>query len=248
MPAKKAALKKNAPLPKTAAAVKPAETAGIKKTFCSPDNILYLWLLGWKKTFCYQGRSSRLELWSFLLINAVMVTLIQLKCAYTLSPVFLRRANELNYSLTQIENCIIIAETVFYLTFIIPLFPIGALIIRRMHDLNKLAWQNYLEPVFMGTVVLSMLTIALFELENTDYAYTAMLLSICFIVILYSIGYYGLKVLIMTFFYPGDTAKNDYGLPPLDGKVNEPWALRLSAITILFFLTVTLLYLILALL
>lgn len=79
----------------------------------SPDNLLRIWLDGWKKTFTLRGRSSRFELWTFLLVNSVLTVIIQLKCSYILSPRFLRAANDMGYSLPKIENYILAAETLF---------------------------------------------------------------------------------------------------------------------------------------
>ena len=219
-----------------------------RKPILSPDNLLRIWLDGWKKTFTLRGRSSRFELWSFLLVNSVLTVFIQLKCSYILSPRFLRAANDMGYSLPKIENYILAAETLFYLVILLPLFPVGSLLIRRMHDLNRLAWRNYLEPVFMGVVVLSMINLTVASLANTDFAYTIMLLSICFVTILYGGGFYGLKFLIMTLFYRGDAEKNNYGPARYNDDEHEERALNLSCWYFLFMGTVGLLYLALALL
>lgn len=199
-----------------------------RKPILSPDNLLRIWLDGWKKTFTLRGRSSRFELWTFLLVNSVLTVIIQLKCSYILSPRFLRAANDMGYSLPKIENYILAAETLFYLVILLPLFPVGSLLIRRMHDLNRLAWRNYLEPVFMGVVVLSMINLTVASLANTDFAYTIMLLSICFVTILYGVGFYGLKFLIMTLFYRGDAGKNNYGPARYNDDEHEERALNLS--------------------
>ena len=204
--------------------------------------------MNWKKTFTLRGRSSRFELWTFLLVNSVLTVIIQLKCSYILSPRFLRAANDMGYSLPKIENYILAAETLFYLVILLPLFPVGSLLIRRMHDLNRLAWRNYLEPVFMGVVVLSMINLTVASLANTDFAYTIMLLSICFVTILYGVGFYGLKFLIMTLFYRGDAGKNNYGPARYNDDEHEERALNLSCWYFLFMGTVGLLYLALALL
>ena len=219
-----------------------------RKPILSPDNLLRIWLDGWKKTFTLRGRSSRFELWTFLLVNSVLTVIIQLKCSYILSPRFLRAANDMGYSLPKIENYILAAETLFYLVILLPLFPVGSLLIRRMHDLNRLAWRNYLEPVFMGVVVLSMINLTVASLANTDFAYTIMLLSICFVTILYGVGFYGLKFLIMTLFYRGDAEKNNYGPARYNDDEHEERALNLSCWYFLFMGTVGLLYLALALL
>lgn len=226
----------------------PKASGRARKPILSPDNLLRIWLDGWKKTFTLRGRSSRFELWTFLLVNSVLTVIIQLKCSYILSPRFLRAANDMGYSLPKIENYILAAETLFYLVILLPLFPVGSLLIRRMHDLNKLAWRNYLEPVFMGVVVLSMINLTVASLANTDFAYTIMLLSICFITILYGVGFYGLKFLIMTLFYRGDAGKNNYGPARYNDDEHEERALNLSCWYFLFMGTVGLLYLALALL
>ncbi|MBS5833721.1 MAG: DUF805 domain-containing protein [Acetobacter sp.] len=220
----------------------PAQSAVSSGTSKAPERA------GWKKTFTLRGRSSRFELWTFLLVNSVLTVIIQLKCSYILSPRFLRAANDMGYSLPKIENYILAAETLFYLVILLPLFPVGSLLIRRMHDLNRLAWRNYLEPVFMGVVVLSMINLTVASLANTDFAYTIMLLSICFVTILYGVGFYGLKFLIMTLFYRGDAEKNNYGPARYNDDEHEERALNLSCWYFLFMGTVGLLYLALALL
>ncbi len=219
-----------------------------QKSVLSPDNLFKIWFEGWKKTFVLRGRSSRFELWTFMLFNSLLMIAIQLKCSYILSPRFLRNANNMGFTIDKIENYIIVAEILFYIVMIVPLFPLGSMLIRRMHDLNRLAWHNYLEPVFMGVVVLSMINIAISSLANTDLAYIAMFLSICFIVILYGVGFYGLKFLIMTMFYRGDKIKNNYGEPKYTDEEHEEKALNLSCVYFLFIGTIGLLYLVLALL
>lgn len=207
------------------------------------DTLIKVWFDGWKKTLHLQGRSSRFELWAFMLLNSLLTVVIELKCAYYFTPRFLRQANAAGYSLDKIDHYITTAEIVFYLCIFIPLFPIGSLLVRRMHDLGKLAWQNCLEPIFMGTVVLSMLLLALNELNDTDYAYTALMLSICFVTMLYSVGFYSLKFLIQTMFYRGDTQANEYGKALYKTDTDENRALNLSCFYFLFILTIGVLYL-----
>lgn len=213
----------------------------------SPDILLKLWFDGWKKTFRLTGRSSRFELWSFLLINTVLMVIVELRCAYILSPRFLRNANLMGYSWDKIDTYITTAEIVFWLAILIPLFPLGSMLIRRMHDINRLAWQNCLEPAFMGMVVVSMLSIALTELSNTDYSYTALLLGVCFVTTLYSVMFYGLKFVIMTFFYKGNPSLNKYGPAAFNDDIHEELALNFSCLYFLFIATIGLLYLAIAL-
>lgn len=207
-----------------------------------------VWFEGWKKTFNLSGRCSRFELWVFLLFNAVLISIVQLKCSYYMSERFLQAATNAALGLNTIEKYIANAEIIFYLSFIIPLIPTGSMLVRRMHDLNTPAWKNYMEPVFMGFVVLCMLFIALAELENTDYAYTALMLGICFVTILYSVGFYGIKVLIMTMFYHGDKTANEFGAARYNDESHEELALNLSCICLLFVLTIGCLWLTFALL
>ena len=245
---KKAEAHKNEALT-TEPSLPPHEQANASATpnVLSPDNLLKIWFEGWKKTFVLRGRSSRFELWTFMLFNSLLMIAIQLKCSYILSPRFLREANNMGFTIDKIENYIIIAEILFYIVMVVPLFPLGSMLIRRMHDLNRLAWHNYLEPVFMGVVVLSMINIAIASLTNTDYAYIAMFLSVCFIAILYGVGFYSLKFLIMTMFYRGDKVKNKYGEPKYTDEEHEEKALNLSCVYFLFIGTIGLLYLVLAL-
>lgn len=251
-PAKKTARtapKAAKPRTKTAPAAAPisTETAPARPaTGISAAALIKTWFDGWRQTFNLKGRSSRFELWAFLLLNSILMVIVQLKCSYTMSDRFLRAANLAGYSLTQIENRIIIAETVFYLTVFLPLFPIVSLIIRRMHDLGKLAWANYFEPVFMSVVAMSLLFLTLLELQKTDYEYIAMLLSVCFITTFYGAGFYALKTLITAMFYRGDANANQFGDARYNDDEHETHALNLSCLYFLFILTIGALYLAIA--
>ncbi|MCM1323883.1 MAG: DUF805 domain-containing protein [Acetobacter sp.] len=208
--------------------------------------LIKTWFNGWKQTFNLKGRSSRFELWAFLLLNSILMVIIQLKCSYTMSDRFLRSAHSAGYSLSQIENRIIIAEIIFYLSIFIPLFPTVSLLVRRMHDLGKLAWANYFEPMFMSIVAMSLLFFTLLELEKTNYDSIALLLSICFITTFYGAGFYGLKTLITTMFYRGDTKDNEFGTAHYNDDEHETQALNLSCLYFLFILTIGTLYLAIA--
>lgn len=250
-PAKKTAEtvgKKTKPRTKTVPSPAPAETkpSPAQTTGLSAVALIKTWFDGWKQTLNLKGRSSRFELWAFMLLNSILMVIIQLKCSYTMSDRFLRSANQAGYTLTQIENRIIIAEIVFYLTIFVPLFPLVSLIIRRMHDLGKLAWANYFEPLFMSVVAMSLLFLTLLELQKTDYEYIALLLSICFITTLYGAGFYGLKTLITAMFYRGDTKANSFGQAHYNDEEHEAHALNLSCLYFLFILTVGALYLAIA--
>jgi len=229
------------------AKVEKAVAPAAENEIISPFIILKLWFEGWKNTFKLHGRSSRFELWIFMLINSILTIGVQLKCSYYMSSRFLRAANAEGMSLNTIENYITVAETIFYLIILLPLFPLGSLLIRRMHDLGHLAWHNYLEPMFMGMVVLWVLFLSLTYIANTDYVYTALLLNVCFITILYAVGFYGFKFLIMTFFYRGELTKNRYGEAQYNTDEHEEWALNLSCFYFLFIFTIGLLYLVFAL-
>ncbi len=231
---------------KTAPAATTISPAAAPIAGLTAANLIKTWFDGWKQTFNLKGRSSRFELWAFLLLNSILMVIIQLKCSYTMSDRFLRAANQAGYSLTQIENRIIIAEIVFYLTIFVPLFPIVSLVIRRMHDLGKLAWANYFEPVFMSVVAMSLLFLTLLELQKTDYEYIAILLSVCFITTLYGAGFYALKTLITAMFYRGETTANAYGAARYNDDEHETHALNLSCLYFLFILTIGILYLAIA--
>lgn len=243
-PAKKAAVK---PAKKAAPVKEKAVAVTAEDEIISPFIIIKLWLEGWKNTFKLHGRSSRFELWIFMLINSILTIGVQLKCSYYLSSRFLRVANAEGMSLQTIENYIVAAETIFYLIILLPLFPLGSLLIRRMHDLGHLAWHNYLEPIFMGMVLLWVLFLSLTYIADTNYVYTALLLNVCFIAILYGVGFRCIKFLIMTFFYAGDKAKNRYGEAEYNTDEHEEWALNLSCCYFLLILTISLLYLVFAL-
>lgn len=221
----------------------PANTAAL-----TPDNLIKIWFEGWKNSFNLHGRSSRFELWVFMVVNIVLSMIIQLNCSYVLSPSFLRTATAKGYTLAQIDTCITAASVGFWLVVLLPFIPFGALIIRRMHDLGRLAWHGYFEPIFMGCVVLAIINLAVETITDSDLAYVIVFLETCFITILYSIGFYSLKILSLTFFYKGDCEENAFGKPAYKEEIYEDAALNLSCLYFLILLTLGTLYAILALL
>ena len=249
----KSAAKQNAPAAKAAADAAlsaAAETAGVQSgstPVLSAKVLWQMWLEGWKKIFTLRGRTSRFELWCWLVPNTFLCVAIQLCCTYVLSPRFLRTSNALGFTIWQIESFIAAAQAIFYLVAAISLFPLGSLLIRRMHDLNRLAWKDYLEPVFMGAVVFSALNFAVILLSNTAYAYTILLLGICMVAIFYGLCFHLLKFLIMTLFYRGNFDHNLYGAPKYKGDEYEEPTLDLSCVYFLLIATVGALYLALAL-
>jgi uncharacterized membrane protein YhaH (DUF805 family) len=212
----------------------------------SPLVMIKLWFEGWKNTFVLRGRTSRFELWNFLLLNSILAVIVQLKCSYILSSRFLREATKQGYSLDKIDSYVGYAEIGFYTVILLQLFPLGSMLIRRMHDLGRLAWKKCLEPVFWSMFVISFLTLTIDELVDSDYVNTIILIQICFVTTLYGFLFYSLKFLIMTLFYPGDRTINAYG----EGKYNTPqheeWALNLCCFWGLFVFTVLVLYLVMA--
>lgn len=219
------------------------------KEIISPLIIIKLWLEGWKKTFKLRGRTSRFELWIFILVNSILSIGLQLKCSYILSSRFLRDAKIKGYSFETIDNYITFAEIAFYLVLLIPLFPLGSMLIRRMHDIGKLAWKNYLEPAFMGMVVLWALFLGILYINNWQEAYSWVILAmgVCFTTTLYAVGYYILKFLIPTLFYQGDKEANAYGKSQYNTDEYENVALKFSCLYFLFLGTIGLLYLAIAL-
>lgn len=201
---------------------------------------LEAWFDGWKKTFVLRGRSSRFELWCFLLLNSIISVTVQLKCSYIMSSRFLVSATEQGFDINTIDSYIYWAEIIFYSIFLISLFPLGSLLIRRMHDLGKLAWQDCLEPAFMGMCVVWSLFFAICYLSETDYVYTTLLLATCFVTMLYATAYYVLKFLIMTMFYGGKDGQNKYGICKFNTPKYEDMALTLSSFYFLFIATVML--------
>lgn len=223
-----------------------------KNEVISPLIILKVWLDGWKKTFTLKGRSSRFELWIFMLVNSILTIGLQLQCSYILSDRYLRSAHAQGYSLNMIENHIIIAEAMLYLVFIIPLVPLGTLMIRRMHDIGRLAWKDCLEPAFMSMAIMWALLLSLNYISDLSHTINipavisliALVAYVCFIIAIYALGYYGIKFLIMTMFYRGDEKDNRYGKSAYNTPAHEEWALNLSSLYFLFIGTITLLYLI----
>jgi len=233
-------------------AVKSTPKKTEKNDIISPLIILKVWLDGWKKAFVLKGRSSRFELWIFMLVNSILTMGIQLQCSYVLSDRYLRSAHAQGYSLNMIENHIILAEIILYAVFIIPLFPLGSLMIRRMHDIGRLAWQNCLEPAFMSMVSMWVLLLSINYISDLSYTMNiptivsliALFAYVCFIISIYALGYYGIKFLIMTMFYRGDEKANRYGTNEYSSPAHEEWALNLSCLYFLFIGTIALLYLI----
>jgi len=212
----------------------------------SPVVMIKLWFEGWKKTFVLKGRSSRFELWNFLLLNTILAVIVQLKCSYILSARFLREATDLGYGLDKIDTYVSYATVGFYAVVLLQLFPLGSMLIRRMHDIGRLAWKNCLEPVFWSMFVVSFLTLTIDELMDSDYVNTIILMQICLVTTLYGFFFYSLKFLIMTLFYPGDKTINPYGEAKYTTPCHEEWALNLSCFWGLFVLTVLLLYVVMA--
>ena len=199
--------------------------------FFTPDMFFKIFYEGWKKSFDLKGRTSRVELWAFMIVNVVISSIIQLRCNYVLSSRFLVDANILGYSIEKIDTYVVWAESIF------------SMLVRRMHDLGRLAWHGYLEQVFMGVVVLLLLIVGIDELKYTSLEYTMLAMGVCFVTILYSVFYYGLKFLIVTLFYKGNENKNRFGEAKFKSQYDDEFALRLSVFYILFILTIGMLYL-----
>ncbi len=207
------------------------------------DVFFHIFVEGWKNIFCYKGRSSRVELWSFMLINTVISVILQLHLGYTtLSPNYLILANDAGIGIDEISRNIMYANYAFYLSIILPMIPMISMFVRRMHDLNRLAWKGYLEQVVMGMIVLSLLIIGIDELAGTKFEYTILAMAVCFVTILYSVLYYGLKFLIVTLFYKGEDKKNEFGEPKFKSAYDDELALKLTIFYILFVSTIGMLY------
>lgn len=209
----------------------------------TPDIFFKIFYEGWRDCFKLKGRCSKLELWCFLLVNTVLSATIQLGSGYFLSPKFLVDANVLGYSIEKIDTYVCIAQIFYWGSMFLPLVPIFSMMVRRMHDLGKLAWYGYLEQIFMGVVVMSILVQAIEELSNAGFVLLALFLSGCFVTFLYSVLYYSFKFLIVTLFYIGDETVNDYGEPRYTGIMYDNFALKMSIFYVLYVLTIVCLYL-----
>lgn len=216
----------------------------INNTCAEGYNLIKLWLDGWKKSFNIKGRSSRYELWTFVLFNSILMLFGQLWCRYHLSSKFVADATAKGMSLEQIDTYVTYANCGLYLFYIIPAIPICTLLIRRMHDLGLHSWNGYLEPLFKAFIASWLLFLLLTELQNTDFVYTAMLAATANIVMFYAIGFYGIKFLITTLFYSGDKADNQYGKAQYNTDEYENKALNFSCLYFLFITTIGLFYLI----
>ncbi len=210
--------------------------------------LIKVWLDGWKKTFSLQGRSSRFELWTLILLNSILAIIAQLKCSYIMSNRFITDAHAQGYSINQIENSIIIAEIVFTAATLLPLIPTFSMLVRRMHDLGELAWKKYLEPIFMAFATIGVLGYAQLSINDETYAYISMLISVCIITLLYSALFYSTKFLVKTLFYIGDTKKNEYGKAMYKDAIYEEQSLNFICLYTLFALTIFALYLAVSLL
>jgi uncharacterized membrane protein YhaH (DUF805 family) len=205
--------------------------------------LIKIWVDGWKKTFTLQGRSSRFELWTFILLNSILAFIAQLRCSYIMSTRFLVDAHARGYSINEIENSIIIAEIIFYTATLIPLIPTATMLIRRMHDLGELAWKKYLEPIFMAFATIGILGYAQLSINSEALAYLSMIISVCIITLLYSGMFYSTKFLVKTLFYIGDNKKNEYGKAMYKDEMHEEHALNFICLYALFALTIGALYL-----
>lgn len=240
---KKVSLKRSGVKKTVSKTVKKKDVDILENKKITPDLFFKVFYEGWKNSFNLKGRTSRLELWCFLLVNTVLSVIVQLKSSYFLSSKFLIDANVLGYSIEKIDTYVGIAQVFYWGSFLLPLIPIFSMFVRRMHDLGKLAWYGYLEQVFMGVVVMCILMLAVEELENTNFELLILFLSGCFVTFLYSVLYYSLKFLIVTLFYKGDEAKNEYGEARFTEKVYDEFALKLSIFYVLYVMTVGMLYL-----
>ncbi|MBR5154481.1 MAG: DUF805 domain-containing protein [Alphaproteobacteria bacterium] len=214
-----------------------AEGKKVSESF-SADMFFKFFFEGWKKCFTLKGRASKIELWCFLLVNGVLATIVQLHASYFLSSSFLRRANMRGMALEQIDQYVSWAGILFWGSLLLPIFPIVALLVRRMHDLGKLAWHGYLEQVFMGGVVLNMLWVAIEELDGTNLEYTILAMAVCFVTIFYSVLYYGMKFLLTALFRDGDICDNEYGKAMYVGKFYDELSLKFCVFLLLFLFTV----------
>jgi uncharacterized membrane protein YhaH (DUF805 family) len=205
--------------------------------------LIKVWFEGWKKTFSLQGRSSRFELWTFVLLNSILAIIAQLRCSYIMSTRFITDAHAKGYSLNQIENSIIVAEVVFTIATLLPLIPTFSMLIRRMHDLGELAWKRYLEPIFMAFTTIGILGYAQLSFDSESLAYLSMIISVCIITLLYSAMFYSTKFLVKTLFYIGDSKKNEYGKAMYKDAMHEEQALNFICLYALFALTIGALYL-----
>ena len=227
---------------KSATAKKPAAKA--KEEILSPLILLKIWLNGWKKAFVLRGRSSRFETWIFIVVNSVLVSLLQPKLSYLLSPRFLRYAKTQNYSMDTIDNYVFGAEIGLYLIFFIPLIPLISMLIRRIHDLNLVAWRNHLEPAIMGIIVVWMMFLGIDAVQKSNYTYPwlIILMLTCLITSLYGAAYYIIKFLIQTLFYAGSSEPNRYGASKYNTPAHEECALKLSCFFFLYVITLAILY------
>ena len=220
----------------------------VKDAVFSADMFFTYYVKGWKDCFKLKGRTSRFELWVFMLVNSLIMALIQLKCCYIFSDKFLVDANASGLNIEQIDDRIFWAEVAFYSSFFIPLMPIASMMIRRMHDIGKLAWNGYLEPVAKGFVVLSLLSYVDGLLIDVEYYNVQLIMNVFYVTILYSVGYYSLKFLFTTMFYDGDKNDNQYGIAQFKNEFYKTYALKFSVFYFLFTGTMLLFYIALYLL
>lgn len=218
-------------------------TEGINQTGQASLNSIKLWFDGWKKSFNIKGRTSRYELWTFIFFNSILTLFGQLWCRYHMSSKFVADATQQGLTLEQIDSYVTAANYGLYLFYIIPAIPIISLLIRRMHDLGLHSWNGYLEPMFKAFTASWLLFIILTELNNTDFVYMTLIIAASNVVMLYAIGFYGIKFLITTMFYRGENSTNQYGKAKYNTPEYENKALNLSCLYILFVTTMGVFYL-----
>lgn len=119
------------------------------------------WLRAWRN-WSGSGRSPRVEFWSFLLINAVLI----MASAWMSGVTYLSSSVNVSdntggaFALEIANNLFGAAWVVFYLAMIIPSVTV---FVRRMHDTNRTGWNYFWNLVpLVGWVI-----ILLYLLEET---------------------------------------------------------------------------------
>lgn len=162
---------------------KPAFIDFLKNTFKS---IFEAYLSGFRNCFNVKGRASRLEYWSFFLINLFVGSICQISGLY-------------------------IVKTIY---FLIVLIPSVTLTIRRMHDLNKSVWK-LLGLIGLMLLLLIIFTVCghiytyatgMLDVNPIWITYPSALLS--YLIVLCVFLYWMCR--------RGDQAENKYGPAPLN--------------------------------
>lgn len=187
------------------------------------------WARAYKNIFNFKGRTSRYELWSFMLINFFMFIL-----ACAILGWFLQTTVPSMATLVGL-GIFLVVEAFVYLT----------LSVRRLHDGGYSAWKGFFRPL----IIAGILTAGIYAgstyvipseqvLMESSKMFLAGIFAYCvlFFVALLVYVYHTVKIFIVSFFYEGDKETNAYGKAYFNDAYYKAKGLRYTA---LFYMVIT---------